>query len=188
MIESFIIQYSFSILIIGSVLFLASYILPIGQYKIIGQFVGVMLISLGLFFKGKEQERLTWELQMNEARIEIAQLQARASEINVEVISEFYPKIQYVDRVQQQVVTEFVTKKDDSACTINNGFVRLHDAVANQEIIVPEETDSNLSDVQLSQVGSVVKENYSTCYKTAEQLKQLQSWIKQQEKLWNEKK
>ena len=188
MIESFIIQYSFSILIIGSVLFLASYILPIGQYKIIGQFVGVLLISLGLFFKGKEQERLEWEMQLAEARLEIASLQAQAAEINVQVLTEFYPQIRYIDRLEQQVVTEFITIRDDSACTINNGFVRLHDSIVMQKPIEPTETDKLPSDVKLSDVGSVVKENYSTCQRTAQQLKSLQDWVVKQEKLWNEKK
>jgi hypothetical protein len=125
---------------------------------------------------------------MAEARLEIASLQAQSADINTQILTEFYPEIRYIDRIEQQVVTEFVTVKDDSACTINNGFVRLHDSVVNQVLIKPEETDSSPSEVKLSQVGSVVKENYSTCQRTAQQLKSLQEWVRRQEKLWNEKK
>lgn len=188
MIESFIIQYSFQILIIGLVLFIGSYILPIGQYKIIGQFAGVILISMGLFFKGKEQERLDWEAKMNEAKLEIASLRAQSAEVNTIVLTEFYPKIRYVDRIQQQTVTEFVTVKADSECTINNGFVRLHDSVVSQILIKPETSDQNPSDIKLSDVSVVVKDNYSACHRTAIQLKTLQDWIIKQEQVWNQKK
>lgn len=188
MIEHFLTAYSFSILIIGSVLFLAAYVLPIGQYKIIGQFVGVILIGLGLFLQGKETERTAWKMKMSEAQLEIASLQAKAQDINTQVITEFYPKIRYIDRVEQQTVTEFISVKADSECTINNGFVRLHDAVVRQEIIQPEPTDKEASEVKLSDVGSIIKTNYSTCERTALQLKSLQEWVRQQEKLWNEKK
>jgi hypothetical protein len=125
---------------------------------------------------------------MSAARLEIASLQAQSAYINTQILTEFYPEIRYIDRVQQQVVTKFVTVKDDSACTINTGFVRLHDSVVNQVLISPEETDTTPSDIKLSDVSSVVKENYSTCQRTAQQLKSLQEWVRRQEKLWNENK
>lgn len=188
MIESFIIAYSFQMLIIGAILFIAQYVLPIGEYKIIGQFAGVMLISLGLFFKGKEQERIEWEAKMNEAKLEIASLQALSAEVNTVVLTEFYPKIRYVDRVQQQVVKEFITVKADNACIVNNGFVRLHDSIVSQVLIKPEPVDEEPSDVKLSDISAVVKDNYSACHRTAIQLKTLQDWVIKQEQVWNEKK
>lgn len=186
MIESFFIAYHFSIFILGLVLFVVAYIIPFTQYKIVCQFVGIIMLGFGLFFAGKESERTAWEIKMNEARIEIMELQAKASEINTVVLTEFYPQIRYVDKVQQQVVTEYITKTNDQACTINNGFVRLHDSVVTKTPITPVEQDKESSTVVLSDVGSVVKDNYSACHRTAIQLKALQDWVKKQEKLWNE--
>lgn len=136
---------------------------------------------------GKESERRDWEAKMNEAKLEIAQLQAQAAEINTTVITEFYPQIRYIDKVEQQIVTEFVTIKADNECTINNGFVRLHDSVVSQSIIASDPTDSEAQELKLSEVSSTVKENYQTCHRNAVQLKSLQDWIIKQEKLWNTK-
>lgn len=186
MFESLLISYNFTIFILGLIVFVVAYVIPFTQYKILAQFVGIIMVGLGLFFNGKEQERTAWEIKMNEARIEIIELQAKAQEINTVVLTEFYPQIRYVDKVQQQVVTEYVTKINDQACTINNGFVRLHDSVVTQVPISPVEEDKAPSTVVLSDVSIVVKDNYSACHRTAIQLKALQDWVKKQEKLWNE--
>ncbi len=136
---------------------------------------------------GKEQERLEWEAKMNEAKLEIASLKAQSAEVNTIVLTEFYPQIRYIDRVEQQVVTEFVTVKADSQCVINNGFTRLHDQIVQQVLITPEPKDSDASTIKLSDVSAIVKENYSTCHRNAQQLKSLQDWIIRQEQVWKSK-
>lgn len=59
-------------------------------------------------------------------------------------------------------VPVYVTKQDNAACTINTGFVRVHDAaVANQPPGPPADTDRAATGVALSTVGETVAENYT---------------------------
>lgn len=187
MIEAIIISYAIELLIAGIIVYVLQYIIPIATYKLPLQFAGLIMICSGVFYSGKESERSAWEVKMVEVNLQIASLEARAAEVNTHIITEFYPKIQYIDRVEQQVVTEFVSIESDNKCTVNEGFVRLHDAVVRKEIIQSIPSDKNDTEVKLSEIGHTVKENYQTCHRTTEQLISLQKWIREQEKIWNSK-
>lgn len=185
MIESFLVAHSFSILVIGILIFLVGYILPVGKYEIVFQFVGVLLLVCGVYLQGKEAEKVGWEKKLAEAELQISQLETKSKEVNEVIITKYVPKIQYVEKVRTQVVKEYVTVESDAKCEVNKGFVKLHDSVANQKLAEPDVTDSEPSPVKLSEIGLVVKENYSTCYANIEKLNSLQEWIRTQEKLWN---
>lgn len=187
-IEIFLVAHSFGILVTGILIFLIGYILPVGRYEIIFQFVGVLLLVCGVYLQGKESEKIGWEKKMAEAESKISQLETKSKEVNEVIITKYVPKIQYVEKVRTQVVKEYVPVESDAKCEVNNGFVRLHDSVVNQKIIEPDVTDTETSSVKLSEIGLVVKENYSIYYSTAEKLNALQEWVKTQEKLWNEGK
>lgn len=97
---------------------------------------------------------------------------------------------EYVDRVQ--VITErgktiiqkvpvYVSAKADAACTVNAGFVRLHDAAA---LALPAPEPSGAADdapagIALSAVGATTAANYAACNANAEQLTQLQELVRQ---------
>ncbi|MNC37109.1 hypothetical protein D3C75_856630 [compost metagenome] len=97
---------------------------------------------------------------------------------------------QYVDRVQ--VITErgktiiqkvpvYVSAKADAACTVNAGFVRLHDAAAHA-LPAPEPSgaaDDAPAGIALSAVGATTAANYAACNANAEQLTQLQELVRQ---------
>lgn len=96
----------------------------------------------------------------------------------------------YVDRVQ--VITErgqtiiqkvpvYVSAKADAACTVNAGFVRLHDAAAHA-LPAPEPSgaaDDAPAGIALSAVGATTAANYAACNANAEQLTQLQELVRQ---------
>lgn len=99
---------------------------------------------------------------------------------------------EYVDRVQ--VITErgkaiiqkvpvYVSAKADAACTVNAGFVRLHDAAA---LALPAPEPSGAADdapagIALSAVGATTAANYAACNANAEQLSQLQELVREYE-------
>jgi len=65
----------------------------------------------------------------------------------------------------------------DAGCTINRGFVRLHDAAAAGELPEPaRDADAAAAGLALSAVAGTVAANYQTCHETAEQLRALQEW------------
>ena len=66
----------------------------------------------------------------------------------------------------------------DAACTINRGFVRLHDAAAAGELPEPaRDADAAAAGITLSAVAGTVAANYQTCHENAEQLRALQVWV-----------
>ena len=66
----------------------------------------------------------------------------------------------------------------DAACTINRGFVRLHDAAATGELPEPaRDADAAAADIALSAVAGTLAANYQTCHENAEQLRALQAWV-----------
>lgn len=81
-------------------------------------------------------------------------------------------------------VTEYVTAKDDAACPINRGFVRLHDAAAQGTVPgSPAGTDGENSGVELSAVAKTVTGNYGTAHLCAARLEAWQAWYLAQKAL-----
>ena len=73
---------------------------------------------------------------------------------------------------------EFVPVQADAACTINRGFVRLHDAAATGELPEPaRDADAAAAGIALSAVAGTLAANYQTCHENAEQLRALQAWV-----------
>ncbi len=67
-----------------------------------------------------------------------------------------------------------------TACAINRGFVRLHDAAAAGELPEPtRDPDAPAPGIALSAVAGTVAANYQTCHENAEQLRALQAWVRE---------
>lgn len=150
---------------------------------------GILVFAIVMaFYQGKINERKIWELKYAEASIAIAELEGRAAVINEVIVTEYVDRVQYVDRVRirDRVVREYVTVESDANCTINNGFVVVHNAAATLTTPVPSPTDVEDSDVQLSQVAITVADNYAKYHQVVAQLEALQNWIREQQKLWKQ--
>ena len=75
-------------------------------------------------------------------------------------------------------VPVYVPVQADAACTINRGFVRLHDAAAAGKLPEPaRDADAAATGIALSAVAGTVAANYQTCHENAEQLRALQTWV-----------
>jgi len=154
-------------------------------YIICGVVAGILLSFYMVFSFGRSQERKEWELKYAKAAAEIKELETKAAEVNNVVVTKYVNKIKYVDKVKIQTVTQFVSNDADKSCVINNGFVNVHNAAAAASAIVPSEADKEQSQIKLSNVASVVVDNYAECNKTKLQLESLQGWIRDQQTLWN---
>jgi len=84
---------------------------------------------------GVKTERTAWEHEVDKLKLENAALDLRGEQITTEVVVEYRDRIQYIDKVSVQTVKEFVTVESDKKCTVNVGFVRLHDALVREQII-----------------------------------------------------
>lgn len=185
MILEFIGNYS-AILLFGSiVLFLIGYLIPFEKYKLPIQLIAVAAFGGLLFLSGQAASDREWEQKMSDARERISQLEKRAPEVSIQVVTEYVEKIKYIDRHSVQTVTEFITVESDKACTINKGFERLYDASVKNTLIKPEPSDSDASDLVLSDIAVVDKHNIEQFHKLKAQHTALKKWVIEQEKIWN---
>lgn len=154
-------------------------------YLILALTLAVILSFYLAFSFGKTEERKAWEEKFAIAQQEIKTLEAKAAIITEVVVTKYVDKIQYVDKVKVKTVKEFVTAEADKSCTINNGFVNVHNAAAGATVLELTDMDKDPSAVKLSDVAAVVTDNYAEYNKTKAQLESLQGWIRDQQTLWN---
>jgi hypothetical protein len=85
-------------------------------------------------------------------------------------------------------VPVYITKDADTKCDVPTGFVVLHDSASRNE--VPDATrkvDATTSPVKISGVAETVVDNYTTYHQVAEQLRSLQDWVREQQKIYGSK-
>ena len=174
--------------VIGTVLVISfGGLIPI-QYKLGLQIISVFLLAIGLFFIGAISNEEQWKLKVNEMEVKVAKQEVAAAELTTEVITKYVDRVKIVEGKTHEIIKKvpvYITKKSDDNCTINNGFVSLHNSSASQTKIPDTTRDVNetASDVKLSTVATTITENYGTYYQVAEQLKSLQEWIQKQKDL-----
>lgn len=105
--------------------------------------------------------------------------QARSS---VRVVTRYVDRIQVVREVGTTITKEipvYVTAEADAACAIPAGFVRVHDAAAQNVPLAGTagDPDAPAEGVALSDVAETVATNYTTCHETAEQVTGLQDYL-----------
>lgn len=166
----------------GNIPFVSKYVLPL---KIISIFV----IVCGLWMEGGISNQERWEAKVADAKLEMAKKDTESAEATTKVVTKYVTKVQIVKEKGDVIIKEvpkYITKADDAQCVIPNGFVLLHDSASKNE--VPDSTrgvNAGASDVKLSEVATTVTENYTTYHKVAEQLKALQEWVKEQQRIYN---
>ena len=174
--------------VIGTVLVMVfGGLIPI-QYKLGIQILSTFLLAIGLFFIGAISNEEKWQLKVNEMEVKVAKQEVASAELTTEVITKYVDRVKIVEGKTREIIKKvpvYITKESDDKCTINNGFVSLHNSSASQTKIPDTTRDVNetASDVKLSTVATTITENYGTYYQVAEQLKSLQDWIKQQKDL-----
>jgi hypothetical protein len=91
-------------------------------------------------------------------------------------------QIRTLTRTLIEKVPVYVTPAADARCIVPLGFVREHDAAASGELSAvsqaPGQSDDAASGLALSAVAATVVGNYGTCRGTAEQLSDLEAWVK----------
>lgn len=100
----------------------------------------------------------------------------------VKVVTQYVDRVRVVSEKGEAIIKKvpvYLPVQADAACTIDRGFVRLHDADAAVEL--PESAraaDAVAADIALSAVAGTVAANYQSCHENAEQLRALQAWAR----------
>lgn len=141
--------------------------------------LAVALTGFG-WIKGAEHVQAKWDAAVQQQTLKAAAIRQRQAEATVKVVTEYVDRVRIVREKGQTIIKEvpvYVPVQADAACTINRGFVRLHDAAAAGELPEPtRDADAAAADVALSAVAGTLAINYQTCHENAQQLRALQAW------------
>ncbi|RON16054.1 hypothetical protein [Pseudomonas frederiksbergensis] len=147
--------------------------------------VGVLLFGLGWMARGDHVQAQAAQEQSDRLAKAFAQGQALGV-VRDRVVTQYVDRVQVVEKKGATIIKEvpvYVSAKADAACTVNAGFVRLHDyAASGQPLPAPDpagDADAAPSGIALSTVAETVAGNYTSCQQNAEQLTQLQALLLQ---------
>ncbi|WHZ12153.1 MAG: putative signal peptide protein [Burkholderiaceae bacterium] len=144
--------------------------------------LAVALIGLG-WIKGAGHVQAQWDAAVQKQTLQASAIRERQAQATVKVVTEYVDRVRIVREKGDTIVKEvpvYVSVQADAACTINHGFVRLHDAAAAGELPEPPgDADAPAAGLALSAVAGTVATNYQTCHQNAEQLRALQMWVRE---------
>ena len=138
------------------------------------------LIGFG-WIKGAGHVQAQWYAAVQKQTLQASAVRERQAQATVKVVTEYVDRVRVVREKGDTIIKEvpvYVPVQADAACTINRGFVRLHDAAAAGEL--PEsarDADAAAAGIALSAVAGTVAANYQTCHENAGQLRALQVWV-----------
>ena len=144
--------------------------------------LGVALVGFG-WIKGASHVQAQWDADIQQRTLQAAAIRERQAQSTVKVVTQYVDRVRVVREKGDTIIKEipvYVPVQADAACSINRGFVRLHDAAAAGELPEPaRDADAAAADVALSAVAGAVAANDQTCHETAEQLRALQGWVRE---------
>ena len=144
--------------------------------------LGVALVGFG-WIKGASHVQAQWDAVVQQQTLQAATVRQRQAEAAVKIVTQYVDRVRIVREKGDTIIKEvpvYVPVQADAACTINRGFVRLHDAAAAGELPEPaRDADAAATGIAISAVAGTVAANYQTCHENAEQLRALQTWVRE---------
>jgi len=143
--------------------------------------LGVALVGFG-WIKGASHVQAQWDAVVQQQTVQVAAVRERQAQATVKVVTQYVDRVRIVREKGETIIKEvpvYVPVQADAACTINHGFVRLHDAAAAGELPEPaRDADAASAGIALSAVAGTLTANYQTCHENAVQLRALQEWAR----------
>ncbi|MCW5672263.1 MAG: hypothetical protein KIT86_21595, partial [Hydrogenophaga sp.] len=98
--------------------------------------LGVALVGFG-WVKGAGHVQAQWDAAVQKQTLQAVAIRERQAQATVKVVTQYVDRIRVVRAKGDTIIKEvpvYVPVHADVACTINRGFVRLHDAAAAGEL------------------------------------------------------
>ena len=144
--------------------------------------LAVALLGFG-WVKGAAHVQAQWDAAVQQQTLQVVALRQKQAEATVKVVTQYVDRVRIVREKGKTIIQEvpvYVPVQADASCAINRGFVRLHDAAAAGELPEPARAvDAAAAGIALSAVAGTVAANYQTCHENAEQLRALQTWVRE---------
>ena len=133
-------------LLLGILATLASFFVSaiplLDKYRLPAQFISVILLASGVYFKGGYEIEKTWRAKVAELEVKLEVAQNAAKNVNVQVETQIVEKIKYVDRVKwkTKTVIKEVEKVIDAECKVApEALTILNSAAQNKEPVLTGE-------------------------------------------------
>lgn len=111
------------------------------------------------------------------------ELALRKNKVDEKIVTEYVDKIVYITKWRTKNV-EIVKVVPDTG-QLSNGWVHVHDASAKGgDANSTAASDGSPSGITAAEGLGTVADNYGSCHETAERLIKLQSWIREQQKIY----
>lgn len=151
-------------------------------YRLLGlPALAVALVGFG-WIKGAGHVQAQWDAAVQQQILQAAVVREQQAQASAKVVTQYVDRIRVIQQKGETIIKEvpvYVPVQANAACTINRGFVRLHDAAAAGELPEPaRDADEAAARVALSAVAGTIADNYQTCHENAEQLRALQAWVR----------
>ena len=150
------------------------------------EFICCILLAL-LWGLIQHHRGVEWQRSQQAAIILKTEVSSKAA--TSQIVTQYLPKIEYLKSVEQTIMKEvplYVTKEDNSHCTIPNSFVSLwNDTNKMQFPGSSSSIDATPSSVVLSDVAAQHTREASLESQNETKLRALQDWILQQQTIYN---
>lgn len=135
------------------------------------------------YVKGASHVRAEWAVETLERENALLSALGKHREVEQRVVYQYIDRVRVVRekaRIVEKKVPVYVPSEADLNCSINRGFVWLHDNAATGGLL--PSTAGGVTEpapgITLSRVAERVADNYARCRENAEQLRALQEWAK----------
>jgi len=163
----------------------------ISTYQLPIQVASIAVLVFGVYMEGGIATQEKWEARVAEVKLEMAKKEVVSAEVTTKVVTKYINKVQIVKEKGNEIIKQvpvYITKDADAKCDVPTGFVMLHDSASRNEVPDPtRKVDGTTSEVKISGVAETVVDNYTTYHQVAEQLRSLQDWVREQQKIYGSK-
>jgi hypothetical protein len=151
----------------------------------------VLALLLAVLFNGKIQYYRGVHAQVKLEKALVKQTDIKSKAATVQVVTVYKNRVEQVKGVTITLIKKvpvYVTKIDDSKCTVGNGFVSLWNS--SNEMLLPSPpsiSNESPSSIVLSDIAKQHVREAEHDQELYEQVVGLQNWIKGQQQVYNKK-
>ena len=157
-----------------------------------------LLFGIGSFLLGAVWTNGPIVDELNRLQDEIKTIEAEAEKVSEVIAEEFTDetnKIKSNGNKISEKVNEYISESDDALCSLPDDVSLLHDSAVKNE--VPDTTrstdgggeedgdDRGTEKLRISELTTITVENYTTCNEVRIQLKNLQRWVDEMQRVHN---
>ena len=158
--------------------FVSSYTTPI-------KIISIILLVVGVWFEGAINNNDSWKQKVAQLEIQVANAETLSTETNLKLQENLNVKTKVIYDKKNETIKE-ITKYVHDDCRLSNVAISLHNS--SSQNAVPESTIGTItgtSDVEVSEMLTIITDNYATYYEQSEKLKAWQEWYKKNKEIFN---